>query len=272
MRLILALSFACAVSIECNRDANPHERQQPVIIFRGADGRALTLEELQGTNGQVRWEVVGAANVPAEAKRLHEQAREAGGRGQYTQAIALLTKASELAPQWPYPIYDRAYTHLLMNQVDAARADYQRTVDLAPRGFFTAIMALDTLVREQRGDLPSGIYAAYVSLESMNDRSSKLHIVRQLVEKVPRFAPAWKELAVLADQDSERLSAIEQGLAAQPDAETKGILLINKALVLDQNNDREAAVRLLGELALDPTSTLATEHLARATLASLLRR
>jgi hypothetical protein len=57
-----------------------------------------------------------------------------------------------------------------------------------------------------------------------------------------------------------------------PDAETKGILIINKAMALDQNGDREAAVRLLGELALDPTSTLATEHLANATLASLVRR
>jgi tetratricopeptide (TPR) repeat protein len=248
------------------------KRQNATIVFRDADGRALTIDELQGVSGELRWEVIWGGDVPAEAKRLHEQAREVGGRGQYEAAIALLTKASALAPDWPYPIYDRAYTHLLMKHVDAARADYQKTVDLAPRGFFTAITALDTLIREQKGDLPSGIYLAYVSLESMTDRTSKAEIVRQLVEKVPRFAPAWKALAVLADQDSERLSAVENGLAAAPDAETKGILIINKASVLERMGNREAGVRLLGELALDPRSTLATEHLAKATLARMIRK
>ncbi len=48
--------------------------------------------------------------VPEAAKSLHQKGREAGGRGNYAEALTLLTKAAELAPDWPYPIYDRAFT------------------------------------------------------------------------------------------------------------------------------------------------------------------
>ena len=186
--------------------------------------------------------------------------------------ITLLTKASQLAPDWPYPVYDRAFTHLLMKNGDAARADYQRTVDLAPRGFFTAITALDTLTREQNGDLPGGTYLAYISLEWIDDRAKKTQLVRALVEKFPRFAPAWKELALLTDDRSERLAAIDKGLAAAPDPETKGMLIINKASVLEEAGERDAAIRLLGELCLDPAATLGTEALAKSMLAGIFRK
>jgi tetratricopeptide (TPR) repeat protein len=268
----LTLCLAVAAAFSCNHPAMTSEDRQPALVFRSADGRTLTMRDLEGVTGPVRWEIGDGQSVPAAAKRLHEEAREAGGRGQYETAIRLLTKASALAPAWPYPMYDRAYTHLLMNDSVAARADYQRTVDLAPRGFFTAATALDALNREQSGDLPAGIYLAYLSLEWTNDRAAKTALVRQLVQKAPRFAPAWKELALLVDDRSERLATIEKGLAAAPDGETKGILIINKALVLNARGNRPEAIQLLAELALDPTSTLASEHLAKTTLASLLKK
>lgn len=65
-------------------------------------------------------------------------------------------------------------------------------------------------------------------------------------------------------------AAIERGLAANPDAETKGILENNKALILLRKGDREGAIRLLGELALDPESTYATEHIAKVSLATII--
>ena len=74
------------------------------------------------------------------------------------------------------------------------------------------------------------------------------------------------------DADAEKLAAIEKGLAAKPDGETKGILLINKALINYRLGDHEGAVRLLGELALDPASTYATEHLAKVTLARIAEK
>ena len=96
-------------------------------------------------------------------------------------------------------------------------------------------------------------------------------MVYQLVKRVPSFAPTWKELAVLSDDEAETLSAIDRGLAAKPDSETKGILQINKAVILQRKGDHEGAVRLLGALALDAASTYATEHMAKVTLSYLLK-
>jgi hypothetical protein len=79
-----------------------------------------------------------------------------------------------------------------------------------------------------------------------------------------------KDLSVLLDDDEASLSAIEQGLGGRPDPETLGILLINKAGILARRGDRDTAVTILGALALDPGSTLATEHLAKAALAGLI--
>src|SRR6478735_8549181 len=53
------------------------------LVFRDAAGRELTTADLQGVSGNVRWEVIGAGAIPAEASRLHTEAREAGGRGDY---------------------------------------------------------------------------------------------------------------------------------------------------------------------------------------------
>lgn len=270
-RIPILLSLIAALSIACNRNPGTTTNQAAVVVFRAADGRTLTTADLQGSNGTFQYEIVGASNVPAEADSLHKQARQAGQEGDYKKVVDLLERASSLAPAWPYPVYDMAFTYLLMNDVENARKCYRKTVDLSPRGFFTAITALETLDREEKGELPAGTYRAYLSLEWMDDAGKKADAVRRLAERVPGFAPSWKEMAMQTDADAEKLAAIEKGLAARPDGETKGILQINKALILDRRGDHDDAVRLLGELALDPASTLATEHLAKFTLASIVK-
>ena len=265
--------LACFISLGgCNHKQGVSQREATVIIFRSADGRTLTKEDLRGVTGMFRWEIIGKTGVSAEAESLHKQGRRAGAAGAYNKALNLLTRASNLAPGWPYPIYDMAYTFLLMNDADNARKYYRKTLELAPRGFFTAITALDALEREKKGDLQAGTYLAYLSREWLDDPGKKAELVRLLVTKVPRFAPAWEDLANTLDRDVDRLAAIERGLAAEPDPETKGMLLINKALVLDRAGDHNGAVKLLGELALDPESTYGTEHLAKASLALMAER
>ena len=246
-------------------------QEDTVIIFQARDGRTLTLADLRGLDGTFQYQLIGSGNVPAEAQALHMQARQAGASGDYQRAITLLERASHLAPAWPYPVYDMAFTYLLMNDSDNARRYYAKTLELSPRGFFTAITASDALDRELKGDLPAGTYMAYLSLEWMDDTERRAEAVHQLSNRIPQFAPAWKEQAMLAESSAERLAAIEKGLAANPDGESKGILMINKALIMAGNGDHEGAIQLLGNLALDPTSTYATEHLAKVTLASLIK-
>jgi tetratricopeptide (TPR) repeat protein len=271
MRPTIALLLAALISTvaSCSRGQSGEEA---MIVFRAADGRTLTMDELSKIGGTFQYEILGTSNIPAEARRLHQQAREAGGSGDYKNAIALLQRASILAPTWPYPVYDLAYTYLLMKDVDNARKFYRKTVELAPRGFFTAITALDALDREAKGDLPPGTYLTYLSLEWIDDPAKKEAVIHQMVKRIPKFAPIWREQAMFAQTDAEKLVDIDNGLAANPDSETKGILQINRALIIDRGGDHAGAVRMLGELALDPASTYATEHLARVTLANVAAR
>lgn len=255
----------------------------PVVILTLPDGRKLTVEDLKGlvgtvnfrdgklleVTGKVQYEIIGTGSISPAAASLHQEGREAGGRGDYKAAITLFEQASELAPKWPYPLYDKAYTHLLMHDFDVARTCYRGTLELSPRGYFTAITALHTLNREWNGDIPRGTYLRYLSLEWIADEAEKEAAIRELVAQVPQFAPAWKEFACLCDDDDERLRVIETGLAAHPDDETKGMLEINKALLLNLKGDHAAAVELLGVLALNPESTFGTEHSAKAALSIL---
>jgi tetratricopeptide (TPR) repeat protein len=256
----------------CNRAQPGKTSNNNIIIFRDADGRALTMKDLHGATGTFRYEIVGNRDVPAKAQLLHQQGRQAGAKGDYSKALALLEQASELAPQWPYPMYDMAYTHLLMKDYDGAREYYRKTLSLSPRGFYTAITAVDTLEKEEKGTLPTGTYLAYLSLEWVEDQGKKARAVRQFVKRLPQFAPGWKELATLADDDREMLAAIEKGLATNPDAETKGMLHVNRALIIERQGEHDSAVRILGELALDPNSPFDIEHIAKVTLANIIQK
>lgn len=270
-----ALIAACFLVIAgCGTDADMANTAPPSaatgksrVVFSGDDGRQLTFSDLKNAEGTFEYTIVGQEQIPAEANSLHRMARQLGASGDYEAAIKALTEAQTLAPDWPYPTYDMAFTYLLMDDFDKAREHYRKTVDMSPRGFFTAITALDALEREATGDLPQGTYAAYMALEWISDPGQKARIVQQMTEELPDFAPVWKEYALQCDSTEDKLAGIEQGLAANPDAETKGMLLISKALSINENGDADTAKTILGNLALDPDTTFANEHLAKQALA-----
>jgi tetratricopeptide (TPR) repeat protein len=239
------------------------------LIFRDAAGRELTTSDLRGATGKVRWEVIGAGRVPEEAHRLHQQARTAGSVGDYALALTLLDRAQALAPSWPYPIYDAAYTHLIQGDPTGAFVRYEKVDELAPRGFFTSKTTLDMLCRERAGELFPGFSHAFITLEWMNDAAQKAVLLTNITQRYPDFSPAWKELALLLRDPDERLAALENGLVGRMDAQTRAMLLLNKAAMLSERGDRAAAIEILGGLALDPASTLSGEAMAKALLAQL---
>ena len=164
-----------------------------------------------------------------------------------------------------------AFTYLLQDELTKAEEYYAEVDRMAPRGFFTAKTSLDCLRRERAGFLPAGFCKMFATLEWMYDEAEKVALLEAIVETFPEFPPAWKELSSLLEDDDARLEAINRGLEHDPDPETKGLLLINRALILDHRGDHEGAVMILGELALDPQSTLGTEAMAKASLAAILR-
>jgi hypothetical protein len=104
----------------------------------------------------------------------------------------------------------------------------------------------------------------------MDDKAKETALLEGIVEQYPAFPPAWKELSSLLEDEDARLQAITRGLEHDPDPETKGMPLINRALALHRRGDHDGAIKIPGRF-FDPESTLGTEVLAKATLAQVVR-
>ncbi|HSZ41887.1 MAG TPA: hypothetical protein VK817_18170 [Trebonia sp.] len=207
--------------------------------------------------------------VPETARKLHEQGRAAGARGHFDEAIALLDQARAAAPGWPYPLYDMAFSYLLADRPADAAQLYAEVDRMAPRGFFTCKTSLHTLRLELAGELPPGFSRSFATLEWMQDPAAKKAVLTGITEEFPAFGPAWKELSMLLNDPDERLRALDRGLAADADAETRGMLVLNKADLFAARGEQDEAVRLLRGLASDPEATVATAAFAQESLARL---
>jgi tetratricopeptide (TPR) repeat protein len=227
----------------------------------------VSRDELSGKTGTVRWEIPSPDPVPERAQQLHEEGRRLGQQGRYDEALKRFEEAQALAPHWPYPTYDTAFTYQLMGEDAKALAAYERVDALEPRGFFSTMTALAALRQEAQGLLPKGTYLQLQRVEWEQDPAKKRKVLEALVKSAPRFAPALKELASLSEDDAERLRLIDKALTLEPDAETRGNLQLNRATLLYQQGKRDEARALLLQLRDDPASTMATATLARETLA-----
>lgn len=204
-------------------------------------------------------------DVPARARELHQQSRKLGQAGDYEGTLAKLKEAAELAPEWPYPPYDMAFTYLLMGQPETALQHYKAVDSMMPEGFLTTKVAIWSLELESRGMLPEGFYRSYLMLEWAPEEQRR-QALSDIVQNYPNYAPAWLDAAGLINDPAKRLLALNQGLAAGPDPETRGMLLINKAIAYDQGGERQQAVKLLETLLAEPDITFATRGIARQTL------
>ncbi len=104
------------------------------LIYRDKNGRELTEADLYNATGRVNWSIIGSHNVSQKALELHSQARQAGSSSDYKKALELLAQASKEAPEWPYPLYDAAFTYLLMGKPDEALENYEAVNKMALAG------------------------------------------------------------------------------------------------------------------------------------------
>jgi len=221
---------------------------------------------LEEAAASVDYTVADGKTIKPEAKALHDAARSLGQSGKYDEAIAKLQQAMALQPDWAYPVYDLAFTYLLKGDAENALKYYRKTDALEPKGFFTTKTAVYALEGEEHGKFPKGMYMAYLQIEWTEEKSEKRKIAEAIAKKTPSFAPAWKEIASLQDDPAARLKAVEQGLAQGPDTETKGMLQLNKALVLNSLGKKNEAIALLEEVVGSAGTTSANTALAKLVL------
>jgi len=254
----------------CNSNSQ-HEKNDN-LIFKDDKGNQILLSDLEGVTGTYNWQIMDDKTISNEAQQLHQEARQHGGKGEYKLSIKKLKKANELAPDWAYPVYDLAYTYLLQEDYANALKYYKITDEMEPKGFFTAKTAYWCLKKEKEGTFQEGLYLAFMQIEWMNSDEEKLQMANAIVGKYPEYAPAWEVIASKSSDNEERLNAIEKGLNADLDAGTKGMLLINKALIKDVQEKTEEAKQILGKLIFDEETTLGNVEMAKLVLSSIANR
>ena len=154
--------------------------------------------------------------MPAAAVEAHERGRRLGAKGRHKKALAEFARAAELAPDWPYPPYDSAFTYLLMDDHAAALAAYEEVDRLAPRGFFTSKTAVWALQQEALGRFPRGTYREYLAIEWESSPKKAAKIAKKLVDKHPDYAPAVLRLANLTGDQEERLRLLDAAWPPTP--------------------------------------------------------
>ncbi len=241
------------------------------IEFTDMKGNKISKEELSKSTGTFNYEIFGIEKVSNIAKSLHNQAREFGQKGDYKSAIDKLILANKEAPNWAYPLYDLAYTYLLQDDYENALKYYQLTDEVAPKGFYTSKTALNTLEKEKKGEFTKGLYKMYLSLEWIDNPSEKQEMIKLLVKKYPNFAPAWKEYSNIVEGE-DRMKAIEKGLSSNPDIETKGLLLVNKALMINEKGNFKKATELLTEIIFDKNTTFGNIEMAKFVLNNITKK
>ncbi len=272
MKIVTRILIGLLLLSSCTNNSqksNSSQMSTSKIIFTDSLGNEISKEELTKSTGTYNYAIHGIEKVPQSAILLHNTAREHGQNGEYGKAIVTLNLAQEKAPNWAYPVYDLAYTYLLKNDFDNALKYYRLTDSLAPKGFFTSKVALYTLEKEKKGEFQQGLYRMYTALEWINDPKEKLEMTELLISKFPTFAPGWKDYSSLLEGE-KRKKAIEKGLTLNPDVETKGILLINMALIIHDEGNKEQSIKILTDLIFDSNSTFGNIELAKFVLNNII--
>lgn len=242
---------------------------KPRIVFTNEHGEEVSPENLTTVNGRFHYQLVSDEEIPVEAQDYHDKGRIAGQDEEFDRAIGLFAQAHELAPDWPFPVYDTAFTYLLKKDPRTAEEHYAKVDTMAPWGFFTARTAADSLRREREGIIKEGAYLALVMLEAEPPSEEKFKALVELIRESPAFPAAWAELANGLEEPDERMQAIEQGLQHDPDSQIRETLNLSKAIVLSGKGERASAIEILKDLVGNPDTTLGNLAVAQVVLAGI---
>jgi tetratricopeptide (TPR) repeat protein len=204
--------------------------------------------------------------VSERARQLHAQGRKHGERGEFELALRYFHEAEKAAPSWPLPLYDMGLTFLFIKADDKALETFTKLDAVAPQGLPGSKRFLDSLRREKDGRVPEGTLHEFLEIERLKDTQEMRRQMQALTQKAPGFAPAWQKLAMAEEKPEEAEKLITKALSLEPDAESRGMLLVYKATLMWRRGEADAARKLLRELLADPTTLPVTAAEARELL------
>ncbi|BDD04594.1 hypothetical protein [Aureibacter tunicatorum] len=188
-------------------------------------------------------------NINLKAKELFAQGKSLASDKLFEEAIFSYEDAAKLAPEWPEPLYEIAFIYLIQTKFDRALEFYHKVDALRPGGYFTTKVAIWGLEMEVQKKYPEGLYVAFAQVDWTKNKTRRLEILEEIVEKFPDYAPAWRKLSDELELPEDRMIAINRGLECEDlDIESSGGLLINKALVTQMLGDKQGAKQQLKAL------------------------
>lgn len=237
------------------------------VVFTAKDGRELKVREvIEWNNAASQWTPPEGVEIPEEAQKLYEEGREHGMKQQRDEALAAFRKAAEMVPQWPHPRHDIAFVHLLTGEWGDALAMFKEVEAMEPKGFFNAKTAIWALEKEGNQELPQGIYRAYAQVGWIQEPQQRAQELHKMVSAAPGFAPAWKDLAGFVQDPGQAQQVLNNGIAAEPDADTLGGLLANLAMVYLACGQTDEAMEMLGHMTMDESGSRAARSLCAQAL------
>ena len=84
-------------------------------IYTAKNGQELHLSDLSDTSSEASEHT---ANIAEEAVLAFNDGVDLGRENDLAGALEKFSEAAKLAPEWPYPLYQAAFTHLLQGGAD----------------------------------------------------------------------------------------------------------------------------------------------------------
>lgn len=250
-----------------NKKENKPKQNQRMKSIQSSKNDDINYYKIDQLLKKIQTQLYKKDNIPEKAVDHYNKGRIHGEKGEYALALDWFKQTLKIAPNWSYPLYDMAYVLLFLGEWQKAYNLYKQVDKIYPRGFYATKTAIHTLSRETKNKLPGDTYKFFLTIKQEEDMDRKDELLDYLLDRCTEFAPAWLEKYKTVNSQNEQLFCLSKGLSYNSDPETKGLMLINQAVVFLNSNRKTEAYNILSELVFDENLTLQNEHLAKALLA-----
>jgi tetratricopeptide (TPR) repeat protein len=183
-------------------------------------------------------------------KNHFERGMSAGGAGDLRAACEHFQKATEAAPEEPYPHYELGYTLFLLGRYEDALGVLKRTNELSP-GFFLVQTEIYLCEGVLSGQLDDRTLSLLRQLQQLSDTGrpqspDAVSLSQEVIEAAPDCALGHYYLGkALFEADRERSeSALQRAIDLSPDDTTAIDALLNLGFHREASGDLESARKM----------------------------
>jgi tetratricopeptide (TPR) repeat protein len=187
-------------------------------------------------------------------KKQFGKGRNAGSSGELESAVSYFKRATEIAPDEPYPHYELAYTLSKLGQYAEALREFEQTEKLS-RGFF--IVQTELFIHQELLDkrIDEPVLSKLRQIQKITDTQGSQHpeivtFSNEVIDKAPEFPLGYYYLgqAVFPGERERSENAFKKCMDLSPD-ETTSIYALNfLALFAELAGDVETAKKIWVDL------------------------